>query len=53
MKQVNPKLLYLISTGLILTSIFFKENTPSAYYTCIIAGIAAFLWGISSNFRNE
>jgi len=52
MKKVSPKVLYLISTGLILTSIFFKENTPILYYTCIIGGVLAFLIAAASYFRN-
>ncbi|WP_417213396.1 hypothetical protein [Bizionia sp.] len=52
MKKVSPKVLYLISTGLILTSIFFKENTPVLYYACIIGGILAFLIAAASYFRD-
>ncbi|WP_170234009.1 hypothetical protein [Bizionia myxarmorum] len=52
MKKINPKALYLISTALILASIFFKESNPNVYYTLIIAGVLAFLWGASSHFRN-
>ncbi|WP_008634598.1 hypothetical protein [Bizionia argentinensis] len=51
MKKINPKALYLISTGLILASIFFKDKTPTIYYACIIGGVLAFLLGASSHFR--
>ncbi|SFN68163.1 hypothetical protein SAMN04487989_102404 [Bizionia echini] len=52
MKKVSPKVLYLLSSALIVASIFFKENTATLYYACLIGGLAAFLLGAVSHFRN-
>lgn len=51
MKNLNPKVLYLISSVCIIASIPFKANTPMLYYGLLAIGVLVFLWAATHYIR--